>query len=249
MEFENKTVIVTGGTKGIGRAAARRFCEEGALVVVVSRHEADCKAYVDELVEAGFRADWVAADLSRVAEVVRMVATVVEGHGAIDVLVNNAGVNRRKPALEYTEDDWNDLVDINLKGAFFCAVECAKNMVAHKSGAIVNVSSLQGSIVLAGRTIYAATKGGIQQFTKGLAGELAQSGIRVNAISPGFVRTPQVESVMADPQWIELITSRTPMGRFAEPAEIAELIVFLASARASYITGANIPIDGGWTAT
>lgn len=249
MEFENKTVIVTGGTKGIGRAAARRFCEEGALAVVVSRHEADCKAYVDGLSEAGHRADWVAADLSRVAEVVRMVATVVERHGAIDILVNNAGVNRRKPALEYTENDWDDLVDINLKGAFFCAVECAKNMVAHKSGAIVNVSSLQGSIVLAERTIYAATKGGIQQLTKGLAGELAQSGIRVNAISPGFVRTPQVESVMADPQWTELITSRTPMGRFAEPAEIAELIVFLASERASYITGANIPIDGGWTAT
>lgn len=248
-EFQEKIVVVTGGSEGIGKTAVRRFCEEGARGIVVGRNETKCQAYVAELVGQGHRADFVSADVGKVSEVKRLFQTIIDRYVRIDVLVNCAGVNRRKPALEYSEEDWDYMVDINLKGSFFCCVECGKHMVARGEGAIVNVSSLQGHIVLPERTIYAATKGGVIQFTKGMANEWAKTGVRVNSISPGFISTPMVMKVLEDPSWRGLIESRTPMGRAGTPDEVANLIMFLASPRANYITGADIAIDGGWTAS
>lgn len=249
LEFAGRTVVVTGGSEGIGRATARRFCEEGAHAVIVGRNGEKGRACAAELREQGYSAGAAAADVGKMGDIRRMVAAVIAERGQIDVLVNCAGVNIRKVALEYTEADWDYMMDINLKGTYFCSLEAGRHMVARGRGAIVNLSSIQGHVVLPERTIYAASKAGVMQLTKGLANEWAKSGVRVNSISPGFVGTPMVMQVLDDPAWLQLIRSRTPMGRVASPEEIANLIVFLASDRASYITGADVSIDGGWTAS
>lgn len=248
-EFSEKVVMVTGGSKGIGGAAVRRFCQEGAHCILVSRNGQEGQAYAAELRQQGWKASAMAADVGRVSAIRQMIQESIDQYGKIDVLVNCAGVNVRKLALDYSEEDWDYIMDINLKGSYFCSVEVGRHMVARGAGAIVNLSSLQGHIVLPERTIYAASKGGVAQFTKGLANEWAKSGVRVNSISPAFIGTPMVAKVMEDPAWVSLIQSRTPLGRVGTPEEVAELILFLASDRASYITGADIPIDGGWTAT
>ncbi len=248
-EFTDKVVVVTGGSKGIGSAVVKRFCEEGAHCVIVSRNGREGQQYADDLGKLNLSAAAIAADVGKVSNIKKMTQAVVEGCGKIDALVNCAGVNTRKPALDYNEQDWDYMMDINLKGSYFCCLEIGRHMVARGSGAIVNLSSIQGHIVLPERTIYAASKGGVIQFTKGLANEWAKSGVRVNSVSPAFTATPMVKAVMDDPAWAQLIQSRTPMGRLGTPEEVADLIVFLASARASYITGTDITIDGGWTAS
>jgi 2-deoxy-D-gluconate 3-dehydrogenase len=247
-EFEGKVAIVTGGSKGIGRATVYRFCQEGATCVIVNRSEAEGQKYARELVEQGYSAVSLAADVSKVEDIKRMVETVIKQFNRIDILVNCAGVNIRKPAIEYTEEDWNFMVDINLKGTFFTCLEVGKHMIEQGGGAIVNLASLQSEEVLPERSIYAATKGGVRQLTKAFAVEWAKYGIRVNAVSPAFIKTPMVERVLEDPHWQQVITSRTLLGRPGSPEEVAEVILFLASPRASYITGANIMVDGGWTA-
>lgn len=248
-EFEGKVVVVTGGSNGIGRAVVRRFCEEGARCVIADIDQERSEQYVQELRGKGYAALAVPVDVAQVPAIKNAVQTVLQHFGRIDILVNCAGVNVRKPAVEYTEEDWRFMVDINLKGTFFFCLEVGKHMIERGGGgAIVNLASLQSEEVLPERAIYAATKGGVRQLTKAFAVEWAKYGIRVNAVSPAFVKTPMVEKVLADPQWYNLIVSRTPLGRPGTPEEVAELILFLASSRASYITGANIPIDGGWTA-
>lgn len=247
-EFTGKVVLVTGGSKGIGRAAVRRFCEEGATCIIVSRHEDECRNYADQLMADGFSASGIIADVSKVGDIKKMVSTAIEKFGAIDVLVNSAGVNIRKMSVDYREEDWDYIIDINLKGSYFSSVEVGRHMVARGAGAIINLSSLQSHITLPGLSIYAASKAGINQFTKGLANEWAQSGVRVNSISPAFISTELVAPVLQDPVWRQVIDSRTPMKRPGTPEEVADLIAFLASSRSSYITGADIAIDGGWTA-
>ncbi len=248
-ELDGQVAIVTGGSNGIGRAVVQRFCEEGASCVIVDIDQEKSQQYVRELEERGYRASAVLVDVSKVLAIREAVQTVLQQFGRIDILVNCAGVNVRKPAIEYTEEDWNFMVDINLKGTFFFCLEVGKHMIARGGGGvIVNLASLQSEEVLPERAIYAATKGGVRQLTKAFAVEWAKYGIRVNAVSPAFIKTPMVEKVLADPKWYNLIVSRTPLGRPGTPEEVAELILFLASPRSSYITGANIPIDGGWTA-
>ncbi|HBT47733.1 MAG TPA: 2-deoxy-D-gluconate 3-dehydrogenase [Peptococcaceae bacterium] len=247
-EFTGRVALVTGGSKGIGRATVRRFCQEGAACVIVNRNEAEGRDCAAELAQQGYRAVAIAADVSKGEDIRRMVKAVLEEFDRIDILVNCAGVNIRKPAVEYTEEDWNFMVDINLKGTFFTCLEVGRHMIERGGGAIVNLASIQSEEVLPERSIYAATKGGVRQLTKALAVEWAKYNIRVNAVSPAFISTPMVERVLADPKWHQLITSRTLLGRPGSPEEVAEVILFLASPRASYITGANILVDGGWTA-
>lgn len=247
-EFPGKIVLVIGGSKGIGKATVRRFCEEGAHCIIVSRHSDECQAYAEQLKAEGFAASGLAVDVSRVASIKDMVKAVVAKHGRIDVLVNSAGVNIRKLATEYSEEDWDYIINTNLKGTYFCCVAVGEQMVSQGAGAIINLSSLQSHITLPRLSIYAASKAGIRQFTKGLANEWAQSGVRVNSISPAFITTPLVAKVLQDPAWRQIIDSRTPMKRPGAPEEVADLILYLASSRASYITGVDVPIDGGWTA-
>lgn len=247
-ELQNKIAIVTGGSKGIGRAVVSRLCEEGAKCVIANRNELEGKEYADELRRKGYKAIALPLDVSRVQDIKKLLETVINQFGRIDILVNSAGVNVRKPALEYTEEEWQFMVDVNLKGVFFTCLEAGKKMIVQRSGAIVNIASLQSEEVLSGRAIYAVTKGGVRQLTKALAVEWAAYGVRVNAVSPAFIKTPMVERILSHPIWDEIIRTRTPFGRPGTPEEVAEAVLFLVSPRSSYITGVNILIDGGWTA-
>lgn len=247
-ELEGRVAIVTGGSKGIGRAIVRRLCQEGAVCVIANRNQSEGQEYACDLTGEGYQVVAIPTDVSKVEDIRKLVAEVLARFGKIDILVNSAGVNVRKPAIEYTEAEWNLMVDVNLKGTFFACIEVGKHMIAQRDGTIVNMASLQSEEVLSRRSIYAATKGGVRQLTKALAVEWAKYGVRVNAISPAFIKTPMVEEVLSSPSWQRLILTRTPLGRPGTPEEVAELVLFLASPRSSYITGANIMIDGGWTA-
>jgi len=240
VRLRGKATAVTGATRGIGRAIALAFAREGADVLVNGR-DATAGAKVCAEIEAlGRRGVWHAADLGRVAEARGIVAAAVAAFGRLDVLVNNAGLFERKPALEMEEADWDRLLDVNLKGAFFCAQAAARAMRG-RGGVIVNVASdAAWSGGLNPCAHYAASKAGLVSITRSLAKELAPHGIRVNALAPGLIATE-----MGGTAGSTLPGLVIPLGREGTPEEVAASTVFLASDEASYVTGANLNLSGG----
>jgi NAD(P)-dependent dehydrogenase (short-subunit alcohol dehydrogenase family) len=239
--LQGKATAVTGATRGIGRAIALAFAREGADVLVNGRDAVAGRAVCREVEALGRRAVWHAADVGRVAEARSVVAAAVAAFGHLDVLVNNAGLFERKPALEMEEADWDRLLDVNLKGAFFCAQAAARAMQERGGGAIVNVASdaaWSGGINPCAH--YAASKAGMVSFTRSLAKELAPLGIRVNALAPGLITTD-----MGGTAGSTLPGLVIPLGREGTPDEVAAAAVFLASDEASYVTGANLNLSGG----
>ncbi len=245
MKLQDKRAIVTGGARGIGRAIAERFVAEGAKVLIADVIDGAATA-----MELGPKARFTHCDVGEASSVKAMVDTALTAFGGIDVLVNNAGINSAADFLDITEADFDRVIRVNLKGAFLCTQAVARVMVAAVEkggapGAIVNLSSVNAVLAIESIAPYTISKGGVRQLTNVAALSLARWGIRVNAIGPGSINTDMLNSVARDPEGRRRLLSRTPLGRFGEPSEIAAIAAFLASEDASYITGQTLYADGG----
>ena len=244
MQLKGKNALVTGGSRGIGRSIALHLAAKGANVVVnyTSNREA-ALAVVEEIKAMGVSGMAVKADVSNSEEVENLVNEVLDRFGGIDILVNNAGITRDNLIIRMTEQDFDDVIRINLKGAFICTKYVSKVMIKQKSGKIINVSSVVGIIGNAGQSNYAAAKAGLIGFTKSMAKELAKRGINVNAVAPGFIET-DMTSRLSDKVKEEFINN-IPLMRTGKPEDIAKVVLFLSSEYSDYITGQVINIDGG----
>ncbi|MCB1445795.1 MAG: SDR family oxidoreductase [Rhizobiaceae bacterium] len=248
--LDGKRTVVTGAARGIGRAIAERLARAGADVVVADRDEAEGAAAAEAIVNAGGKAAFVALDVTDPGSVAHVAETIHRRHGAVDVLVNNAGIVRNAPAAEMSLEDWKSVIDIDLGGVFLCAQAFGRHMVAAGRGAMVNISSICGEIVVhpQPQASYNAAKAGVNLLTKSLAVEWAQSGVRVNAVAPGYVATELTLRGRSNPEWFDTWMRMTPMRRLGEPGEIANAVLFLAADASSYITGTVLTVDGGYTA-
>mgnify|MGYP001594842469 CR=1 FL=1 len=251
-ELKDKVAIVTGARRGMGKAHALTLAKAGAKVVVADISKEDCEKVVKEVEKEGGEALAVKCDVTKKEEIEQMVQAAVKKWGKVDILVNNAGIAEFASFLEMTEEQWDRTLDINLKGYFLCAQATAKEMVKQKSGGvIVNIASVamgQQGIGFPSVAHYCASKGGIVGLTEALAVELAPYNIRVNAIAPGMIETPMMDTVKSDPKILEGLLTRVPMRRVGKPEEVSNLVLFLASDDSSYMTGSTIIIDGGWLA-
>ncbi len=243
--LKSRKALITGGTKGIGLAITKLFLDLGAEVFIAARN----KSLIDEMIDKykGERIDGVAADISKAAGIEKLMKAVSKKWDNIDILVNNAGFNIRKKSDEYSEKEFNLIVNTNLKSVFSISVKSLPLLMKSEGAAIVNISSVAGMTALRTGSPYAITKAGIIQLTKNLAVEWAKYGIRVNAIAPWYIKTPLTEKLLNDRKFLKSVLDRTPMSRYGEAEEAAKAAAFLASDASSYVTGQCIAVDGGFS--
>ena len=247
MRLKDKTAIVTGSSRGIGRAVALAFGREGANVTVnYMASERPAKEVVEAIEKEGGKAIAVKADVARKPEVEHLVSKTIEAFGRVDILVNNAGFTRPAMMLEMTEDQWDEVLDIHLKGAFLCSQLVALKMKEQNSGKIINITSVAGVVGTVGQVNYSAAKGGIISLTKSIARELARYHICANVISLGIVATDMTEKIRINEKLRDIYLNRILLKRFAEVDDITPAFVFLASDASNYITGQLICVDGGY---
>lgn len=246
MQLEGHTALVTGGGTGIGRAVAIELAQAGANVAVVNRSAMDAaRAVAGEIEAIGRRSLALQADVSKANDAEKIVSEVLTSLGALDIVVNNAGTTRDTLVVRMSEEDWDTVLDTNLKGTFLVTRAALKPMIKQRRGKIVNIASVMGLIGNPGQANYSASKAGLIGFTRSLAKEVGSRNIQVNAIAPGFIETAMTESVKQEMR--DRLIEQIPAGRLGQPDEIAHTVVFLCSSASDYITGQTITVDGGLT--
>ncbi len=243
MRFKNEVVLVTGSTRGIGRSIASAFAKEGATALIVGRNAALVEETVQSIVGQGGKADGFACDVTNVNQVAETVNKILDKHKRIDILVNNAGVTRDNLLLRLSESDWDEVINVNLKGVFTTTKIVSKAMLKAKKGKIISIASIIGITGNAGQANYAASKAGIIGFSKSVAKELASRGITANVVAPGYIQTDMTAQLGDKVK--EAIQNNIPLGRLGEASDVAGACLFLASKAADYITGQTIVVDGG----
>ncbi len=244
-ELKDKVVLITGSARGIGFTIAERFAREQALVLILDLAQEAVDSAVSKLREQGAQAFGYVANVTDAKGVEELFARIVSEHGRIDVLINNAGVTRDNLMIRMKEEEWDLVLNINLKGAFICTQKVFKHMMKARSGSIINISSVIGIMGNSGQANYAASKGGMIAFTKSCAKEFASRGIRVNAVAPGFIET-EMTATLSDEIRAEY-AKVIPLSKMGTPTDVAKLCLFLASEESGYITGQTIAVDGGLT--
>ncbi len=247
-DVKDQVVLVSGGSRGIGLAIAAGFAERGARVVITGREQATLEQAVSSIGETPVPTRSLVCDVSRADEITRTVDQVQELHGCIDTLINVAGVNRRKPSLEVTEEDYDFILDINLKGAFLLSQAVGRLMVERGSGSQINIASLNTDRPLKNVLPYAVSKAGMGHMTRALASEWGPHGVRVNALAPGFILTDLTRKLWSEPKIQQWGLANTPQRRLGQPEDMVGTAIFLASAAAAFMTGQILYVDGGFTA-
>ncbi|RKL62370.1 SDR family NAD(P)-dependent oxidoreductase [Thermoanaerobacteraceae bacterium SP2] len=249
LDFNDKVVAITGASRGIGRSIAVGFGSLGANVILISRNKEKLEETATQVKEVGGEANIIVADLTNLEQIKEVVNIIKQDYSRLDVLVNNAGIARRKPSVEVSEDDWDTILDTNLKSYFFMSTLIAKELMMKQGhGKIVNVASIGGIVGITRSAPYSSSKGGVVLLTKVLGCEWAKYNIQVNAVGPAYTNTELIAKAIQDKEFLDTIISRTPAKRLAEPEEIVGGVLYLASDLANYVTGHTLLIDGGLTA-
>jgi NAD(P)-dependent dehydrogenase (short-subunit alcohol dehydrogenase family) len=246
-DLSGKLAIVTGASRGLGQYMARALANNGADLILTARKREDCNTSLKEIRDMGRKAEAFSLDIREESSIKDFANIVLSNYGCVDILVNNAGCNIRKPSLEITWDDWNTVLDTNLRGTFFLCKAFAPSMIERKYGKIINIGSVTSVFGYGGLAPYTASRGGVLQLSKALADEWGEYGINVNVLAPGWFRTKQSEVLYQNKEWYDYICDRIPMKRPGQPNDLDGTVVFLASDASGYITGQIILIDGGIT--
>ena len=244
-DLSGRVAVVTGASRGLGQYFARALARAGADLVITSRTLDSLNGFREEIEALGRRAAPVELDVRDQASIHRMADAAEQAYGRIDILMNNAGCNVRKPALEVTWDDWNLIVDTNLRGTFFVAQAVARKMIPRGYGRIINIGSVTSVFGYPGLAPYTATRGGIRQMTMSLAADWGPHGVTVNCLAPGWFRTAQNQVLYEDEGWVEYLSERIPLQRPGRPDDLDGAVVFLASEESRYVTGQTLLVDGG----
>ncbi len=248
MRLKSKVAIVTGAGSGIGEATALTFAKEGARVTVADVADSAGNDTVEQIRAAGGDAIYVHTDVTSASDIQGMVSATISNYGKLDVLFNNAGIAMRLAVADLPEDDWDRCIDINLKGAYLGSKYAIPAMIANGGGSIINTASIYGIVGGPNRAAYVASKGGIVNLTRGMALDYAETNIRVNCICPGYTDTPIIRNIVETPAKYKALADQHPLGRLAQPLDIAYGALYLASDESAFVTGIALPIDGGYTA-